>query len=193
MFAEWSPDEQSVLLDVLNQPQEPIVSLNLKTGKMSALPGSTGIICPRWSPDGAYIAARSSDETKLWLFDVKAQRWTHITTGGGIVRYEWGKTGRYLYFQDVLNPAEAVFRLDAATGKIDPAFDFSRPLQVGAMRCGFEGIAPDGSFLGSIRSGWADLYALDVELPKFPVTHPHYSIRKRTSFADRCAGWPIEY
>ena len=164
VFAEWSPDEQSILLDVLNQPQEPIVSLNLKTGKMSALPGSTGIICPRWSPDGAYIAARSSDETKLWLFDVKAQRWTHITTGGGIVRYEWGQTGRYLYFQDVLNPAQSVFRFDAATGKIDLAFDFSKPLQAGAMRCGFEGLAPDGSFLGSIRTGWADLYALDVEL-----------------------------
>jgi hypothetical protein len=99
------------------------------------------------------------------LFDTMSQRWSELRSSKAVSRYEWDRSGRYLYFQEILDSRETVSRFDTRTGVISRAFDFSKPLEAGAMRCGFEGLTPDGQFLGSIRTGWADIYVLDVDLP----------------------------
>ena len=111
------------------------------------------------------MAAVSADFKTIHLYDARQRRWTQLTKVLHLGRYDWGPESRGLYFQDMLDPQEAIFRWDAGTGKIDRVFDFSKPLaQGGVMRCSFEGFAPDGSYLASMRGNFSNVYALDVDL-----------------------------
>ena len=166
-FADWSPDGESVIMDVLpgSHPDAGISVINLRTREVSSFPGSEGMRNVRWSPDGRYLAASSEDAKGLYLFNAQTNRWLRVATANNIARCEWSPDGRYLYFQDILDPAEAVFRLDVESRRVERVLDFTQPLNSGAIRCGFEGLTPDGSYLAWIRSNWADIYALDVDLP----------------------------
>jgi hypothetical protein len=79
--------------------------------------------------------------------------------------YKFVRDEKYIYYQDIRDPGQAVFRLNPQTGKTERILDFSRLLRSGAIRCAFEGFAPDGSAMTSVTSSWANLYAFDVELP----------------------------
>jgi Tol biopolymer transport system component len=52
---------------------------------------------PRWSPDGHYIAALSSDSTRLLLFDIQSQRWTELAKAN-FGYPTWSSDGEYIYF-----------------------------------------------------------------------------------------------
>ncbi|HEY2912716.1 MAG TPA: winged helix-turn-helix domain-containing protein [Candidatus Angelobacter sp.] len=166
-FADWSPDGKSVVMDVLagSEPEEPLTLVNLTTGQASAFPESRGMRNMHWSPDGRFLAASSDDTNTLYLFNADSQSWIRAAGARSVARMEWSRDGHYLYFQDIFDPAEAVFRLDPETLTTVRVLDFSKPLKAGAVRCGFEGIAPDGTFLASIRRAAFDIYALDVDLP----------------------------
>jgi DNA-binding winged helix-turn-helix (wHTH) protein/Tol biopolymer transport system component len=165
-FADWSPDGRFAIADVIEEPGASppgIYTVDLHSNAISLLPGSQGLTFPRWSPDGRYVAARSPDETKLFLFETRTQHWKLVVTGKLITRYDWNGNGQALYFQDILDPQETVFRFDVRTGKASKTTDFSKLLHNGAVRCAFEGFAPDGSMIASIRSNVGDIYALDLE------------------------------
>ena len=49
--------------------------LDLNTHQLSTIPGSSGLFSPRWSPDGRYLAALSSDFKNLMLYDFHEQKW----------------------------------------------------------------------------------------------------------------------
>ena len=166
-LADWSPDGKSVVMDVQadSEPEEPLTLVNLASGQASAFPGSQGMRNMHWSPDGRFMAASSDDTKTLYLFSAASQSWIRAAGARSVARMEWSRDGHYLYFQDIFDPAEAVFRLDPETLATTRALDFSKPLKAGAVRCGFEGVAPDGTFLASIRRAALDIYALDVDLP----------------------------
>jgi Tol biopolymer transport system component len=165
--ADWSPDGNSVVVDAVSEsgPQEGISVIDLQTHNQSRVPESKGKDYVRWSPDGRYLAARSEDEKELYLFDFRSQKWKHLATAQYIRRHEWDANSRDLYFQDALSPAQTVFRMNVEDGKIKLVLDFTRLLHQGAVRCTFEGRAPDGSYLASVRNSVASIYALDVQLP----------------------------
>src|SRR4051812_46175484 len=52
--------------------------LNLTTRQLSTLPNSEGLWSPRWSPNGRFIAALSTDTRTLLIFDFVTQRWAPI-------------------------------------------------------------------------------------------------------------------
>lgn len=166
-YADWLPDGASIVVDILEGAgaSSEMSVIDLKTGGISKVPGSSGLIQPRWSPDGRYMAAVSHDFKMLHVYDVEQRRWSRVTTAHLLGRYQWGADGRDLYFQDLLDAQETIFRWDAHDGRIDRVLDFSRELlRDGIIRCSFEGFAPDGSYLASIRSNFSNVYALDVDL-----------------------------
>jgi DNA-binding winged helix-turn-helix (wHTH) protein/Tol biopolymer transport system component len=165
--ADWSPDGDSVVLDALSGSgtQEGISVVDLRSRNQTHVPESNGKAYVRWSPDGRYLAARSEDEKELFVFDFHSHQWKHLADLRYVPRYEWDSNSRDLYFQDALTPAQTVFRVNIEDGKIDPIFDFSQLLAHGAARCNFEGRAPDGSYLVSVRASVASIYSLDVQLP----------------------------
>lgn len=155
------------MLDALpgSGSQEGISAVDLHSYTQSQIPESKGKVYVRRSPDGRYLAARSEDEKELLLFDFHSQQWKHLATAQYIPRHEWDANSRDLYFQDALSPAQTVFRVNVENGKIEPILDFSQLLARGAARCTFEGRAPDGSYLASVRTSVSSIYSLDVQLP----------------------------
>lgn len=163
-YIDWSRDGESVVLDVAPAMDSrlPITKVNLRTHEISELPGSKGMRIPRWSPNGRYIVASSDDYTRVFLYDTHTLKWKQIGTANQVYKFE--RDHDDLYFQDVRDPGQAVFRIDPTTGRSERVLDFSKFIRDGAMLCAFQGRAPDGSFVVSVRSAWSNLYAFDVEL-----------------------------
>lgn len=164
-YADWAPGGESVTIGVESgvSEQSGISLVSLKTRQVSELPGSQGMHLPRWSSDGNYLAATSLDARGVFIFDNRSKQWRQVGHANQV--YKFIRDGKYLYYQDIRDPGQAVFRLNPQTWKSERVLDFSRLLRSGAIRCAFEGFAPDGSPMVSVAYSWANLYAFDVELP----------------------------
>jgi len=164
---DWSPRGDSIVFSGL--PEElsgdaratSVHVVDLKTHTTSTLPGSEGLYCPRWSPDGRYISATTTDGAKLMLFNLASQRWTELTSlseGGP----SWSRDSQYLYFQtfDVGNPEFS--RVKVSNGKRErlASIDFRR---VQAGWYWWNGLTPNDSPV--VDEGTEEVYSLDWELP----------------------------
>jgi len=109
----WSPDGGSIVF-WLNGT---INILDLRTHKVSAVPGSTGLFSPHWSPDGRYIVAMSSPARKLVLFDFKTQKWVELTTVNAAYP-NWSRDGSYVYFHS-FRTDPALYRVRISDHKLE--------------------------------------------------------------------------
>jgi Tol biopolymer transport system component len=168
--ATWSPDGQKIGFTVDEDagkasPAEPsIYFFDLAQGRSTMVPGSAGLISPRWSPDARFMAAVSEDGSAMKLLDRKTHRWTEIAHGTLISFPVWSPDS-VLFFQDILAPGEPVYRFQPGGSAPRRAYSFEDILQSGAQRCAFWGFAPDGSLLVEVNRGGGDLYALTLSLP----------------------------
>lgn len=115
----WSPDGRKLVFstsrNVGASAKSDLRILDLATGKAIALPGSDGLLVPRWSPGGDAIAAMTLDTEHLELFHVSDQTWTPLDTGA-VAFPEWSHDGRWIYYvRWTVDPA--VLRIRVADGK----------------------------------------------------------------------------
>ena len=164
-YVDFSADGESVVIgnEQGMYPDKGITVVNLKTKQVSEIPGSKGLLYPRYVPDRQKLVAVSQDGKSILLFDAHSEQWKQVAKINGF--YKFANVGREFYFQDIFAPGQAVFHLDPKTGKAERVFDFSRLLREGAMRCAFQGGPADGPFIVTVSSSRADLFAFDVELP----------------------------
>jgi Tol biopolymer transport system component/DNA-binding winged helix-turn-helix (wHTH) protein len=168
---DWSPDGGSIAYaargDKRTVPpaEEAIYMLDLKTRETTKMPGSDGLIYPRWSPDGKYLATLSESYEKVMLFNLETRKWKEIAHGNSLSGLTWSQNGQYLYFEDILGPHQPVYRIRPSESKAEPVMDFETVLGSGATRSQLVGLAPDGSVLAIISRGTADIYELDLDLP----------------------------
>ncbi len=164
----WSADAKQIAFagdanDSLVQSNGPAIKiLNVQTGKVSPLSGSQGMFSPRWSPDGRYIAAMSSDSSKLMLFDLQTQIWKQI--GSGTLSWlNWSRDGQYVFLKD-LSGKGSVERIRVPDGKAEQVMDLKNFVLTG-LGGGAVSVAPDGSPLLLRDRGTQDIYALDWVQP----------------------------
>lgn len=169
--ANWSPEGNSLVfgsVDVRNK--EPIQTIDLRSKRVSALPGSSGLFSPRWSPDGRYIAAIAKEHPfKLMLFDFSTQKW--VEAFGSEMGYpSWSHDGKYIYFQSWHDPikriGERIVRLRLSDRKVENVVDIK---DMGRLPTGtivdWLGLAPDDSPLLARDISTSEIFALDVEWP----------------------------
>ena len=127
--------------------------------------GSEGLLDPKPSPDGRYLLAESEGEHRVLLFDLRTERWTEIVHGKLLTNAEWSRDSQYIYFQDLLEPDEPLYRLRRGETQPGRVVTFATLLQAGAHRCGFEALTPDGSPVFRVSLSRPEIYALDLDLP----------------------------
>jgi Tol biopolymer transport system component/DNA-binding winged helix-turn-helix (wHTH) protein len=168
MDANWSPDGNSLVFGSLMVPNTPISTIDLDSMRVTTLPGSIGLYSPRWSPDGKYIAAITTETPhKLMLFEFTVQKWKELFSFE--MGYpSWSRDGKHIYFVDAhgQNVPFRVARLRLRDRKIENIVDFQRVgrLTVGTLVEWF-GVAPDDSPLMARDISTQELYAIDVKWP----------------------------
>jgi len=130
----------------------------------SKVPGSDGLTFPRFSPDGRFLAALVADGSAMKLLDLKTHRWSEVARGKVFTFPAWSADS-VLYFEDLLETGEPVYRFQPAASSAQRVYGFEDILQSGAMRCALIGFAPDGALLVQVNRGGGDIYAFSVNLP----------------------------
>jgi dipeptidyl aminopeptidase/acylaminoacyl peptidase len=99
----WSPDGASLAFGCMacgaaSSPSIHVV--DMKSGRISALPGSEGMWSPRWSPNGRFIAGLSVSGFKVVLYDIQTQKQSELSS----VRSgypSWSQDGEFLFYETV--------------------------------------------------------------------------------------------
>jgi Tol biopolymer transport system component len=155
----WSPDGASIVF-WFNQA---INILDLRTHKLSVVPGSSGLSSPHWSPDGRYIVAMTGDSRELRLFDFKTQQWVELANMTAAYP-NWSRDGSYVYFHS-FGSDPALYRVRITDHKLERIVG----LKGVRLTIGFAGtwcgLAPDDSSLLLRDVGSQEIYALDLQLP----------------------------
>lgn len=164
----WSPDGSRIVFggdlnDASAADTAPgIRVLDLSTNHVSTLPESQRLFSPRWSPDGRYISALTSDSSAVVLYDFHTQKWTDIGKGS-LGWLNWSKDGQYIYSFDFEGKG-GVLRIRISDGKKEKVVDLKDFVTTGRYG-GSLALAPDDSPLLLRDDGSQDVYALDWKTP----------------------------
>src|SRR5215469_2779245 len=165
---DWRTDGRQIVLDVqeMESGREPDIRiLDLETGKLTKLLGSEGLVEPRWSADGRYIAALNPKQKAVYLYDCKRDKWSVLSEANFPATLRWSPGGDALYYQDVDEVEETIFRVPMATRETERVVRLGDLLSSGAARCMFTGLSPDGSVYVTVDHGDVDVYSVDLSLP----------------------------
>jgi serine/threonine protein kinase/Tol biopolymer transport system component len=159
----WNSDGSKVALggvDVATRRSR-LHIVDLASGRSEIIPGSDGLFSPRWSPDGAMIAALSRTNDRLLLYDVSTKRWRELLRGG-VGWPSWDRRSAYIQVQ----LDARVVRVRIADGRVEPLVDLSTVRQAVSVPMGASwlGVALDGAPLILRQVGSAsEYYALTVD------------------------------
>ncbi len=166
----WSPDGREIVFGDRNhrKPLEMSIHvLNLKSGAIRQLPGSTGLWTPRWSPNGAYIAAISMDAPeRLTLYNRASGQWRDLAVFGITDNPAWSADSQYIYFRGIEDDRESGIHRNKALYRISVS---GGPPQLRVNLENFTGVpdewfglAPDGSLLGLRGVRMQEIYSIAV-------------------------------
>lgn len=170
-WPSWSPDGISLIFNCdapSTGPERDIIYiLNLRTRQLSALPESTNMYRPHFSPDGRSVVAH--DEHQISLFDLGQGKWQTLVKielpehdGFHPPPLIWSRDGRYVYF--VTEGKEAsIYRLRIADRNLEKLANLQN-IEHPAAATWFS-LAPDDSPLILRDVGTNEIYALDWDAP----------------------------
>jgi Tol biopolymer transport system component/DNA-binding winged helix-turn-helix (wHTH) protein len=158
----FSPDGKSIVLSVddLEAISNNINILDLATQKLSPVPGGENLFSPRWSPDGRYIAAITTDSVVLMLFDRTSQQWTELVRMA-IGYPSWSHDGQYLYFDSSFTEDPAFFRVRISDHRLERLVSLKDIHRLFGPNAEWSGLGPDDSLLVTRDIGSPEIYALD--------------------------------
>ncbi len=170
---QWSPDGKSLLLALYppgiagTRPDFSIVQYDLENKKITTLPGSEGMLGPRWSPDGRYISTFSANTRKMMLLELSTGKWSELAAGTVLQYPNWSPDSRYAYFEDLGADGPEIDRVSVATRKKERVTVLKGVERVSMLESGvpWNGVAPEGSPLTMRDVGNRELYSLDLQLP----------------------------
>jgi Tol biopolymer transport system component/DNA-binding winged helix-turn-helix (wHTH) protein len=164
----WSPDGKLIAFSRFKNELDESASIqvfNVASNEVSALPRSAGLRAPHWSPDGRFLAVITEDLHTVKLLDLRTQKWTDLAKAvflnGALC---WSKDGKELYYQDVLDTNQPIFKIRMRDRKREFVTNAEPFLRSGTQRMLLSGLAPDGSLIVKLDRGGADIYALDVDI-----------------------------
>jgi Tol biopolymer transport system component/DNA-binding winged helix-turn-helix (wHTH) protein len=166
----WSPDGATIAYGQTRaEGGKQIVSiqlLDLASRRSIALPGTDGICCPRWSPDGRYLVATHADYDDLLLYEFATQKWSVIVKKLGPMGYmEWTDGGNGILFDTFWVSEPAFYRLRLSDLHLDIVAKIGDIRRYYGPFGPWTGVAPDGSPLLVRDVNNEEIYSLDLQLP----------------------------
>ena len=158
----WSPDGRSIafVTGLYQSKESSIRILDLGSHRVTTVPGSAGKFSPYWSPDGQFIKADSLDIHTLYLFDVKARRWSTLYKDSTFAYATWSKDGRSLYFLRYTSDP-AVLRIPVTGGGAKVVVGLKGFPYTGTFKL-WLGLDPDDTPLMLRDVSTSDVYALTL-------------------------------
>jgi serine/threonine protein kinase/Tol biopolymer transport system component len=168
----WSPDGNTLVFghqNLLAQPDQTFIEVfDVKTRRLSQLPGSQTIFAPRWSPDGRYIAGLTYDGNNLMLCDVKNQKWQKVNLKiDSFGCLAWSADSHYVYFDKFLSRDSGYFRVRISDAKLEKLIDLKR-IRLFTQQFGpgsWTGIGPGDVPLLPRDISTEEIYSFDLQLP----------------------------
>jgi Tol biopolymer transport system component len=155
--ATWSPDGARVIVAAGDEPRTSLFVLDLRTGKLSPVPGSDGIVNPNWSPNGNYIVAERGVDSACMLFDFEKQAWSEIASKS-CWWPNWTRDSRSFF--SLVGKGEAIRRYDVETRKFEQLVSL-KDYRITGNYLAWLGMSPDGSPLILRDAGSQEIYALE--------------------------------
>lgn len=164
----WSPDGKFIVFggtnDVMGKDNSTrsLRIVDVATGALQEIPGSTGLFSPRWSPDGRYIAALSLDQREVRLYTVATHTWSTLAVSSGADPI-WSPDSRYLFLHASLDPAQPIDRVSIPDGHVDEIVRLADSRQHDAVDYVFGGLTLDNHPLVRTRIFTGNFYSLDLK------------------------------
>lgn len=162
----WSPDGNSLVFGGApwaggGKPSATAIEIvDLKTHRVSTVPGSEGLYSPRWSPTGCCLVALPADSHKLVLYDFSTGRWEDLVNLPADFP-AWSRTGEYVYFGHP-GSEPSIMRVRVRDRVIERVADLSHVRRAFGVFGPWFGLGPDDSPLLVKGTGREEIYALDV-------------------------------
>jgi Tol biopolymer transport system component len=159
---DWSADGQRLIFGNVLEAAEAkaLYLLDLRTGNISALPGSKGYYSPRWSPDGGLIVALHADDQRLAVYDLGTRQWRPLSQIPGSYP-SWSHDGRYVYFVSNAEGGRSVFRVDLRDSRTEKVVSLVSIERAPIVMGDWVGLAPDDSPMAVRNLTSEDIYAWD--------------------------------
>ena len=167
MDANWSPDGRKIVFSNCNcvdgtaDSKVHIRILDLASHQVTTLPGSEGMISPRWSSDGRFIAVLSRlSSHNPRVYDFETKQWSELLVGP-VDWPTWSKDSRSIYFLRSLKE-HGVIRVSIQTDKIERVADLKGFQNAGWIGL-WMGLDPTDAPLFLRNVGSEDIYALTLD------------------------------
>ncbi|MBV8438668.1 MAG: PD40 domain-containing protein [Silvibacterium sp.] len=157
----WSPDGRRMIFatsTVRSSSESFIRILDLASHQVTTLAGSSGMFSPRWSPDGQFIEADSLGSPAIYIFDIKAQRWSTLFSKSDFAYATWARDSRSIYFLSLATDL-AILRIPVAGGEAKLVVDLKDFPFTGI----WFGLDPTDTPLMLRDVSTTDVYALTLE------------------------------
>lgn len=160
----WSADGKKIAFGdvppVFGEPlgTEQIHILNMSSHALLDLPGSLGLWTVRWSPDGQSLAALTTVDQKLKIYDFARNRW-RATKADHVNNFTWSNGEKYIYY-DTESDDRALRRVRVSDGTVE---NLASLHDYPNLSWWWSGITPDNSPLILRNLGTTEIYALSLE------------------------------
>ena len=136
--------------------------IDVKAKKLVDMQGSRGLWSPRWSPNGKYIAAITSESRALGVLLRGKAEFLELARMIYVDNATWSADSRHIYFNGT-SPSgkKGLFRVSVPRGKLEQIAD---PTNFEPAPENWYGVTPDGTPLAFQAVNVQEIFALKCDL-----------------------------